>query len=497
MYTIRQAGERWEVLGPAGEVLAVLDTYALGLAYIAGQLGELAQLAVAADPEGDEGEDGLLPEAWVSDPAMCFSTETGDGRDFTECTWTSRDPATSLLPLMLQTETEMGHFGAVLAGFMEQVDTSATNPTAGGRFYDSEAGRAARDLLLGGRRFGVSVDPGAVEFDWQCVQEDDDGWCIEDRMVFTAYEVIGLTMTPFPAFAEAAIVLAGEAASAAPARLPALAASAPARPPAAWFAEPEPQVGDERLVRQPNGSWACPLTITDEGQVYGHLAAGYDQCHVGHPGLCVSPPRSAAAYVHFNVGEVVTAEGERVPTGALTVGCDHAPLSMSAAGARDHYANSGLGWADVQASDGELAPWVCGALRPGLGDDDMRVLRALTLSGDWRRQGGALELIGALAVNSPGFPVARQAVAASSLAQPATVRAGARVANGVQQALVASNVVTRCADCERARAAGARPGGGALSPEAMQLLRTLERRTRHLVPDAMAHLAQRVHAPGS
>lgn len=37
----------------------------------------------------------------------------------------------------------------------------------------------------------------------------------------------------------------------------------------------------------------------------------------------------------------------------------------------------------------------------------LRILRGASLSGDWRNIGGALELVGMLAVNVPGFPVPR------------------------------------------------------------------------------------------
>lgn len=491
MYSIRQQGETWEVLDAEGAVLATFETYDLALGHIAQQLQALRELAAAdAAPDTTTG-DGLLPEAWVTDPAMCFSEDTGDGRDFTGCTWSARDPGQSLLPLMLQTETDMGHFGAQLAGYIESVDNlgAGTNPTARGRFYDSEAGRAFRDLLLSGRRFGVSVDPGAVDFDWTCVEEDEEGFCIRDAMTFNAYEIIGLTGTPFPAFAQAAIVLAG-----APAMASVAAASAPVAPPSEWFSMPEPDDDDERMVAQPGGRLGVPLTITDEGQVYGHLAL-WGQCHRGNLRTCTEPP-SCAAYAHFHTGEVACADGTRVATGALTVDCDHAPLSMAGDAAFDHYANAGLGWADVHVINGVHGPWVCGALRPNITDEQVRVLRALELSGDWRRYDSGLELVAALAVNSPGFPIAREALAASAMSVVETPTR-ARIAGGEPIALVASGRVTRCADCEERRLAGATRGDSGLA-EVRSLLRAIERRTRHLIPAEAAAMRTQVHgAPDS
>lgn len=51
------------------------------------------------------------------------------------------------------------------------------------------------------------------------------------------------------------------------------------------------------------------------------------------------------------------------------------------------------------------------------------------ISGDWRSIGGHLELVAALAVNVPGFPVPRPALAASAGRQTALVAAGVVVAN--------------------------------------------------------------------
>lgn len=490
MYSIRQEGDRWQVLGSAGDVLADFDTYELALAHIAAQLTQLVELAAAEAAPAETG-DGLLPEAWTADGAICFSTDTGDGRDFAGCTWTSRDPAASLLPLMLQTETDMGHFGAVLAGFIEELTNlgQGTNPGGRGRFYDSDAGRAARDLLLGGRRFGVSVDPGAVEFEWTCVEEDADGWCIQDRMTFTAYEIIGLTMTPFPAFAEAAIVL-DDGTAPAPADAVA-AAAAPTRPPADWFAMPEPGDDDDLMVGQPGGRLGVPLTITEDGQVYGHLAL-WGQCHRGNLRACTEPP-TCAAYSHFHTGSVICDDGSTVNTGPLTVDCDHAPLSMAGYAARDHYANAGLGWADVRVVNGAHGPWVCGALRPNVTDEQVRVLRALELSGDWRRFESGLELVAGLAVNSPGFPIAREALAASSLSIDNPMPAAA-IVNGEPASLVASGRVTHCASCaERELLEHSGDDLRRSLADVLAALGTIERRTRHLMAPAVAEMSERVH----
>jgi hypothetical protein len=263
---------------------------------------------------------------------------------------------------------------------------------------------------------------------------------------------------------------------------------------------PEPPLDDDRYVEQDAaGHVAVPLTITDDGQVYGHLAY-WGECHVGYPGACVTPPASPSAYAHFHVGEVRVADGGRVATGVLSVSCDHADLHLFAGEARDHYAHAGLAWADVRVSDGQVGPWVAGALRAGLTDEQVRVLRASSLSGDWRRIGGQLDLVAVLSVNTPGFPIAREALAASALALPDPRSTGVQLTDGVQTALVSAGRVTRCRECA-ARAARRGPGSGAsgsgpeLEARLARMERSLaaiERRTRHMIDEEVARLAVRL-----
>lgn len=576
MWSIRQTGpDSWEVLRD-GEVVSIggamsVATYPLALAFIATQLGVPATLDAENDmPTGD----GLLPEVWTDAGGIAFSEPTGDGRDFSACVWTSRDPEVSTLPLMFQDETDMGHFGAELAGFIETITVDGGTVHARGRFYDTDTGREARNLLLGGRRFGVSVDPGAVEVEWVCLEEDDEGWCVDERIDFLAYEVIGVTMTPFPGFAAAAIQLEGaetqavaaaadgdlamadpvtdhefvddndtgfcsfpietdgdtvqricgvtadmhEDAAAADTEEMAVAASGltiPTAPPSVWFHMPEPEPGmnadlsvygmpaNELLVEQPDGGMAVPLTITEDGRVFGHIAR-WGSCHVGFPGQCVTPPESQAAYAHFHVGEVVCDDGERVAAGTLTVGCEHAALrGLTASEARDHYAHAGMGFANVRVTNGQYGAWACGALRPDVTAEQVRILRSLSLSGDWRRLGAGLELIGALAVNVPGFPIARESVTASGLTLVASATTRGAVSSGEPQALVASGVVHRCADCQRraAEAARNRPSatGPAVPAEVVARLDRIDaalavitRRTAPLVGQAREHFASRI-----
>ena len=526
MFTIQQNGDRWEVAGGNG-VLSSHPNYEQALAALSSEVARLAaagELATAGD--------GTLPERWHSTTGIAFQEQPDPERDFTQCEWSFRDPAVYPLPLMLQTRTEAGHVGAVLAGFMDVVQAGPT-PTASGGFYDNEAGRQFRDLLLGGKRFGVSVDPGEMEVEFQCTSEDGDGWCDDGRFVFLAYQIIGLTGTPFPAFANATIELIGAAAEADDSdenddaddeaedeaeealvasgwQRPTVALVAsggfPVRPPAAWMTMAEPELGSELLVEQPDGSMAVPLNITDEGQVFGHLAR-WGQCHVANPhgaDLCVTPPTSSDGYPGFNLGMIVDEDGGEHTTGALFVGCDHPSLVLSAVEARDAYSNTGTAWADVHATAGTFGVWVCGALRPDVSELQLRVLRASTLSGDWRElldRPGELELIAGLAVNVPGFPIARRAVAAAGGFAPSLVRQRQRVVNGDAVAMVASGLVRPCPECAKRSVAAVT--AGAAQPdsnsevlealgEVLAKLSVLDRRTRHLAAPAADELARRI-----
>ncbi len=328
---------------------------------------------------------------------------------------------------------------------------------------------------------------------------------------YTRLRIRGATLCSVAAFDGAWIELeAADAPAAGPVVAAAPALSIPAHPPAEWFSLPEPTAGDDRLVEQIDGGWAVPLTITDDGQVFGHIARR-GQSHRGYVGRHVPPPTSATAYREFHVGSVVCDDGSLVSVGAMVVGCDHAPESMRLLEARDFYAHSGMGWSDGRITDGEFGPWYCGALRPGLTADDVRVLRALAPSGDWRPQGGGLELCSVLAVNVPGFPIARESLAASALPHPVPALEAARVGldeSGALSSLVAAGMVSRCGECaerERLRSLAASADdhmtAGIAEVRAMLAsvraeIARVERRTRHLEPIAASALAERVHVNG-
>lgn len=207
------------------------------------------------------------------------------------------------------------------------------------------------------------------------------------------------------------------------------AGAAPVHPPSAWFDDPQ--------LDEPT-----PLTVTADGQVYGHIAT-WGTCHVGLMDACVRPPRNSSGYRMFHLGEVETAEGEMIACGTYTLDSGHADLKLSAAATKRHYDDTGVGAADLCCGEDRHGIWAAGAVRPDLSMAQVRKLRAAKPSGDWRTVGGAFEMIGIAAVNTPGFPVPRPR--ARVLAASAE---GQRVV-----ALVAAGIDLRPSDSTRTRPA--------------------------------------------
>lgn len=163
-----------------------------------------------------------------------------------------------------------------------------------------------------------------------------------------------------------------------------------------------------------------PLTVTKDGQVYGH-AAGWGVCHIGMD-RCTLAPKSASQYAYFHTGVLETDEGD-ISVGNLTFSTGHADLNLGWRPATEHYDNTGAVFADVRAGEDKFGIWIAGQMRPGLTPEQIREFRAAGLSGDWREIGGVPEMVAALAVNVQGFPIPRTAMAASGTRVTALVAA--------------------------------------------------------------------------
>jgi hypothetical protein len=243
----------------------------------------------------------------------------------------------------------------------------------------------------------------------------------------------------------------GGAAVSVPAAQVTVTAKAPAEPAAAepaaalrrrwrWWPVGPLRPKREWFDRQPLPGFTA-MTITDEGQVYGTVAQ-WGQCHVGFTNTCWTAPESATGYAYFQVGEVVCEDGSRVAVGNLTLGPRHANERLGLPG-RDRALR-------LRRRRGRRRPLLRGRVRHpvrrGAGGQRHRGqlydMRRCPVSGDWRRIGGNLELIGVLSVNSGGYPTPRFAtddagrtalVAAPGVPVPALEAARGRRRGGMSQ----------------------------------------------------------------
>lgn len=366
---------------------------------------------------------------------------TGDGRMFESgaMRW-----ETLPVPLRWAKEDEGEHLGAIVVGRVDEVYRDGDKIMGRGVFdAGSPEGMEAARQVAENLTPGVSVDLDDVSFEVRVRNDllgmhDDEMTIDEDApsgmtkvlemrsddevMVTTDARLRALTMVATPAFADARIYMVDDVPEEMGKRDDMMqrddeeerdsmyAGAGPVFPPSSWYRDPQ--------LQRPTG-----LTVLDDGRVYGHLAT-WGTCHTGFVGECVEPPSSATNYAYFRTGAVRTADGETIAVGRLTVDTTHAGRRLGASDTAAHYEHSGVAVADVAAGEDVHGIWVAGALRPGVTDEQIRVLQASPLSGDWRRIGGNLELVAALAVNSPGFPIPR-----------------ALVASGAVQALQASGVV--------------------------------------------------------
>ncbi|WP_328856904.1 2'-5' RNA ligase family protein [Williamsia herbipolensis] len=369
------------------------------------------------------------PTAWRG-PILPLNTESGDGRVYQLDDGADIDVRPLPLPLCAQTEISPGHDGARVIGRLDRVWAEDGHVWGEGTFdsEDAEAMQWARKVRDGYAGW-VSADFDRIGY--RQVARDADGQevtaadiargAVADGTPQTqvhTWRIMGATLVSGPAFAEAKIAAVD---AGTPDALTASLTAAGVNYPASHFADP-----------QLPGPTA--LTVTKGGRVFGHLA-NWDTCHIGRADRCIRPPRSAGAYRYFHNGLIDTDTGE-LPVGKLTLGTGHARMGLGAHAAVEHYDNTGAAVAIIRAGEDQHGIWVAGRILPGVSDERVAELRRSGVSGDWRTIRGALELVAALAVNTPGFPVPR---------------AEALVA-GAESSLVAAGVVVpgweapRCTD---------------------------------------------------
>lgn len=358
--------------------------------------------------------------------------ESGDGREFAvnSLTWDTT-PADGM-PLMWQKETSHGgqgdvsvRVGSVTQAWREPDPAGRANVSVikGRGFIDlgnsdgAEVHRRMQEGFLSGNSVDVdSVKDANVEFVYdQNASADGQQNPLQmfAKPALTRYHkgrIRGTTLVEFPAFTEARLSLTNDQTAEQPMNdeisEPLVAATHVLKindaPPREWFQEPRDVI--------PQGA----LTITDEGRVYGYLAPAGVQHRSFVGKKDVFAPAKNVDYSRFMSGETIVADGGRVVTGPITMGCGHETTSryVSASQAQEHYDNSCSLFASVVVGENKNGTWFAGALLPDVTAAQVQRAMQCKLSGDWRPHGdqpGWRELTAALLVPTPGFPMARSA----------------------------------------------------------------------------------------
>lgn len=326
-----------------------------------------------------------------TDAAVAFiGTPTSDGRVL------SSDIELSFrsfpLPLMWMKQSADGHTAAFTVGVIEAAERRDDTVVASGYLLNtSEADEAADQLAHGVTRPSVDLAAAtwvATDGDGNEVAEGYDGPVF---MTITEAELIGTTLVATPAFGDTALSLNDSRES----RDVALVAAA--------ADEFRPRVYDHHLFENPNLTEPTLPTMGDDGRIFGHLAC-FGQCHRSIQTECVIAPRSRSDYAHFHTSPAVRLDdGRRLPVGRLTVGTGHAHSGASPRAAAAHYDNTGTCFALVRVGEDAHGIWFSGVAAPWATAEQIEMGLSSPLSGDWRDFGQGLELVAALAVNTPGF----------------------------------------------------------------------------------------------
>lgn len=380
---------------------------------------------------------------------ICFEgLETGDGREIAAGALKMRPGPT--LPLMGLDQRTMGHMLAKVCGVMVGAERRDDGAIYGwGNFAGSDLGRYFEEMVTpdsNGHQMmrHVSVDLEIKKYEYVVKGYDEDGW-EEYLLRITDANLMGLTLVAFPAFSRAIICpkgagldqlasmgaedreLGGGVSPYAGPLVIAASAAPTGPPPVVYFDDPSFSGATHLRVHEPDeNGWQ---------RVDGHLA-DWTIPHIGVGNGSVYAPHSAADYAYFRTGTTGS-----VRTGVISLGGGHADVSLGFRGASEHYDNVCSGVADVVVGEDAFGPWVSGVIRPGTTAEQVRVLMASDISGDWRRIGGNMELVGILAVNVAGFPVRDSLAASAGVDFRAAFTASADCPDGEMVSLVAAGMI--------------------------------------------------------
>lgn len=383
------------------------------------------------------------------------------------------------LPVMLQTKNKPAHQDSEFCGNIWRIERMADGSVWGfGTYDESEAGREARRLVDSGKMRGVSVDMDKAAGVVASLGElgiDGDGEDPETPVeVYTSARIMGVTITPFPAFQEAYIepydtagikveieiteepempetdddeepmaasggmALALRAsmdaswvsASASPDEIALVASAGAPRGPAprAWF--------DEQPMERPEY-----LSIGADGRVWG-LVCDWETAHIGLPTRRYAP-RNPDFTVFYGKRTYTTAEGDRIPVGPIVMDTVHPDLRLRASDAQAFYAHTGSIVMSVRLYANRWGIAAAGTLLSHVSDDQIERLNLADFSPDWREVGRrGLTVCAVLAVPLSGFPSGALAASGGVVGRE-SLRPRAAFEHGRVTAMVAVGAVVR------------------------------------------------------
>lgn len=356
---------------------------------------------------------------------ICRLGLSQDGREFLEF---SHRP----LPLPFYGEFTTSHGdnmpgGNPLVGEVHLIEMVGDYVYGKGIYFDTPQGRLAAQLSNGALRH-TSVGPGGR------IEADVDE--LSGVVQFSHYEIGSLTQVGVPCFPEAEMLSVTLADRTDAETTAALVASGDYTGPTVYpeeaFYVPEPtdplrwsedDNGDKILVGSELSHWV----VNPDNSAHGYLAM-WGTCHMASKQMgeeCVTPPWPTDNYQSFMQETVALTSGIDLPVGSMTVGRKgHADRGLAARATADFYDRTGNIGAYVRLTAGAFGIWASGHLNLDATADVLKGMHG-PASGDWRDINGNLELIAALRIPNPGFPVPKVSTHMENGKMKALVAAGA------------------------------------------------------------------------
>jgi len=252
------------------------------------------------------GEDAHGEFEWQG-PLVVEGIPTGDRRQIAPGGLSYRELP---LPLMFSRVNDEGHRGSEPAGRIARIERRENGVIYGFGYFDSgEVGQEARRMLTEGTLRGVSIDMDMLEVDEASADEYMMG--AGTLMIQTA-RVMGATVTPFPAYAEAYLEIIEQDEA-----LVAAGVAAPARAVFHTQIEDDGATGwqhsletiDGALVASGNPTFPmrpspsvflppteyAPFNVDEAGVISGHICT-WDSVHISFTGRKIHPPKTKTDY---------------------------------------------------------------------------------------------------------------------------------------------------------------------------------------------------------